>query len=146
VLVTGGYWSTYWYNGHIFGADIQRGVDVFRLLPSEYLSQAEIDAAELVHSEQVNVQHQQPIEWPAAVPVARAYLDQMVRAGRILNARAEDVAAMLERVDAGQASAAELRGLAARLDTDVAAIRTGTLGGDAERMTKLAEVLRGLAT
>jgi hypothetical protein len=41
--------------------------------------------------------------------------------------------------------AAELRQAAARIDTDVAAIRAGTLGGDAERLTRIAEVLRALA-
>ena len=30
-LVSGGYWSTYWYNGYIYGAEIARGLDVFRL-------------------------------------------------------------------------------------------------------------------
>ena len=30
-LVSGGYWSTYWYNGNIYGAEIARGLDVFRL-------------------------------------------------------------------------------------------------------------------
>ena len=30
-LITGGYWSAYWYNGHIYGSEIARGVDVFRL-------------------------------------------------------------------------------------------------------------------
>jgi hypothetical protein len=145
VLVTGGYWSTYWYNGHIFGADIQRGVDVFALVPSEHLSQAEIDAAALVRTTQVNVQHQQRIEWPDAVPVARAYLDQMVRGSRILDARAAEIDAVLTRADRGQTSAAELTQLAARLEADASAIREGTLGGDAERMAKLAGVLRGLA-
>jgi hypothetical protein len=145
VLVTGGYWSTYWYNGHIFGADIQRGVDVFALVPSEHLSQAEIDAAALVRTTQVNVQHQQRIEWPDAVPVARAYLDQMVRGSRILDERAAEIDAVLTRADRGQTSAAELTQLAARLEADASAIREGTLGGDAERMAKLAGVLRGLA-
>jgi hypothetical protein len=146
LLVTGGYWSTYWYNGHIYGAEIQRGIDVFRLLPSEHLSAAEIAAAELVRTDQVNVQHQQRIEWPAAVPVAQAYLDQMVRARRILDARAREVDAMLRRAERGQASATELRQLAARLDVDAAAIEAGTLGGDAERTRKLADVLRGLSS
>jgi hypothetical protein len=146
LLVTGGFWSTYWYNGHIYGADIQRGVDVFRLVPSEHLSQAEIDAATLVMTDEVNPQHQQRIVWPDAVPVARAYLDQMVRARRILDARAAEVDALLTRTDRGQASAAELRQLASILDADIARIRAGALGGDAERMTKLADVLRGLAS
>ena len=145
VRVTGGYWSTYWYNGHIYGAEIKRGIDVFRLVPSEHLSAAEIAAAELVRTDQVNVQHQQRIEWPDAVPVAQAYLDQMVRARRILDDRARDVDAMLRRAERGQASAVELRQLASRLDADVAAIEAGTAGGDAERMRKLADVLRGLS-
>ena len=34
-LFTGGYWSTYWYNGKIYGTEIARGLDVFALLPSE---------------------------------------------------------------------------------------------------------------
>ena len=146
VRVTGGYWSTYWYNGHIYGAEIARGIDVFRLVPSEHLSAAEIAAAELVRTDQVNVQHQQRIEWPAAVPVAQAYLDQMVRARRILDARAREVDALLRRAERGQAPAAELRRLAERLDADVAAMAAGTLGGDAERTRKLADVLRGLAS
>ncbi|MEM1080935.1 MAG: DUF305 domain-containing protein, partial [Pseudomonadota bacterium] len=45
-LVTGGYWSTYWYNGRIYGTEIVRGLDVFALTPSEYLSEHEIAAAE----------------------------------------------------------------------------------------------------
>jgi len=36
-LVTGGYWSAYWYNGQIYGSEIARGLDVFRLKPSEHL-------------------------------------------------------------------------------------------------------------
>ena len=52
-LVSGGYWSTYWYNGHIYGAEIARGIDVFRLKPSEHLSQNEIDAATLVRIDRV---------------------------------------------------------------------------------------------
>ena len=44
-LILGGFWSTYWYNGRIYGSEIARGLDVFTLTPSEYLSQDEIDAA-----------------------------------------------------------------------------------------------------
>src|SRR6516225_12346523 len=49
-LYTGGYWSAYWYNGHIYGSEIARGLDIFKLTPSEYLSQSEIDAAALAQS------------------------------------------------------------------------------------------------
>ncbi|NJO55228.1 MAG: NUDIX hydrolase [Rhodospirillales bacterium] len=44
-LIIGGYWSTYWFNGNIYGSEISRGIDVFRLVPSQYLSKNEIDAA-----------------------------------------------------------------------------------------------------
>jgi len=144
-LFTGGYWSVYWYNGRLYGAEISRGIDVFRLTPSEHLSEAEIAAAEMIVLDEFNAQLQPKVEWPAAVPVAQAYLDQMVRANRILNDRASEVQSLLDRAEAGSASAAQLTGLAATLDSDARAIEAGELGGDAERMTKLAEVLRGLA-
>jgi hypothetical protein len=35
-LVLGGFWSSYYYNGHIFGSEIQRGFDVFELTGSEF--------------------------------------------------------------------------------------------------------------
>ena len=44
-LILGGYWSAYWYNGHIYGSEIARGIDIFALTPSEFLSKNEIDAA-----------------------------------------------------------------------------------------------------
>ena len=144
-IFLGGYWSTYWYNGRIYAAEIVRGIDVFRLTPSEHLSEAEIEAAELVQLEQFNAQLQPRVTWPAAVPVARAYLDQMVRSGRILETRAAELRSVLERADAGRASDTELRQAAARIESDVAAIRAGTLGGDAERLGRIAEVLRSLA-
>ena len=34
--VLGGYWSTYWYNGRIYGTEIARGLDVLELSPSEH--------------------------------------------------------------------------------------------------------------
>ena len=143
--VTGGYWSTYWYNGHIYGAEISRGIDVFRLTPSEHLTQAEIDAALLVQMDEFNAQLQPKFEWPDEVPVARAYLDQLVRGHGILNDRASEVDAVLRRAAGGNASASELEGVAGRVQADADAVRAGTLGGDADRLSKLAGVLRGLA-
>src|SRR5438876_3033009 len=82
-LITGGFWSAYWYNGHIYGSEIARGVDVFSLKPSEYLSQNEIDAASLIRFEQLNTQDQQRNVWPATPVVARADLDQLNRSKSI---------------------------------------------------------------
>ena len=48
----GGYWSAYWYNGYIYGSEIARGVDVFKLVPSKFITQNEIDASNLVHYEE----------------------------------------------------------------------------------------------
>jgi hypothetical protein len=140
-LFTGGYWSVYWYNGRLYGAEISRGIDVFRLAPSEHLSEAEIRAAESVMFDQFNAQLQPHVTWAPSVDVAQAYLDQMVRANRILNARAQQVQGVLR----GSASAAQMTAVAADLEADAAAIRAGELGGDADRMTKLAGVLRELA-
>jgi hypothetical protein len=144
-IFTGGYWSTYWYNGRIYGAEIARGIDVFRLSPSEHLSEAEIEAAESVRLEQFNAQLQPRYAWAPTAAVARSYLDQMIRSGRILQARADELASLLDRAAAGRASAADLRQAAGRIDADVAAIAAGTLGGDAERLTRVAQVLRALA-
>jgi hypothetical protein len=69
-LIIGGYWSAYYYNGFIYASEIARGLDVFRLIPSEYLTQNEIDAAALVGPGEVNVQEQQRVDWPASGVVA----------------------------------------------------------------------------
>ena len=118
-----------------------RGVDVFRLTPSEHLSEAEIRAAEAVMMDEFNAQLQPKVEWEPSVDVAQAYLDQMVRANRILNSRAEEV----EQVLSGNASAEQLNELAASLEADVVLVESRQLGGDAERMGKLATVLREMA-
>ena len=37
-LTLGGFWSTYWYNGAIYGSEIARGFDVFNLTPTADLT------------------------------------------------------------------------------------------------------------
>ena len=65
MLVLGGDWSAYWYNGYIYASEIARGLDVFELTPTKFLTQNEIDAAKTVRVSELNVQNQQKIEWPA---------------------------------------------------------------------------------
>src|SRR6202011_2629809 len=79
----GGQWSTYWYNGYIYGSEIARGVDVFKLVPSKYLTQNEIDAAKQVHVGELNVQNQEKFVWPANFVVAKAYIDQLGRGSSV---------------------------------------------------------------
>ena len=67
ILITGGYWSTYFYEGFIYGTEITRGLDVFRLVPSEFLSADEISAASEAYPEVgprvFNPQQQVPMTW-----------------------------------------------------------------------------------
>src|SRR4051812_9110677 len=93
-LELGGYWSTYWYNGYIYGSEITRGLDVFELQPSGFLTQNEIDAAKSVKLDYFNTQGQVKFTWPASYSLARAYLDQLERssgldAGTIARTRSE---------------------------------------------------------
>ena len=64
-LVVGGFWSSYWYNGRIYGTEITRGLDVFALEPSEHLTAAEIAAAEAASyaNTRFNPQTQTQVTW-----------------------------------------------------------------------------------
>jgi len=148
-LITGGYWSAYWYNGHIYGSEIARGMDVFRLTPSQYLSQNEIEAATLVRVDELNVQEQTRFVWPATSVVARAYLDQLARTNGILPARAAAVKSALDRADqvrSGKDKNAagllnQLDGIAMQLEQDAGA----AAARDANSLRSLAATIRGRA-
>ncbi|GAA0758960.1 uncharacterized protein (DUF305 family) [Erythromicrobium ramosum] len=74
-MVLGGYWSVYWYKGHIYGTEITRGIDVFTLKPSEHLTEAEIAAAEAAKYEdnRFNPQTQTRVTWDkGAIEAAEA--------------------------------------------------------------------------
>jgi len=79
-----GFWSAYYYRGRIYGTEIARGLDVFALTPSATLSANEIAAAALAdQGGTFNPQQQYPVRWPAEPVVARAYMDQLRRAGAL---------------------------------------------------------------
>jgi uncharacterized protein (DUF305 family) len=71
-LVTGGYWSAYWYDGRIYATEISRGLDVFALEPSEFLTAEEIAAAEAAQypGNVFNPQTQTQVTWPDEVIAA----------------------------------------------------------------------------
>lgn len=141
-LTLGGSWSAYWYNGVIVSSEIARGLDVFELTPSAYLTQNEIDAAKTVRLAYLNVQDQPRYTWPASFALARAYVDQLERAqglaaGRVAAARASLAGA--ERASgAGRRDA--LTRLAGQLDADAAG------AGDAAKVRTLAGAVRELAS
>src|SRR5262245_13403937 len=98
-LILGGYWSAYWYNGHIYGSEIARGSDIFTLTPSEFLSKNEIDAAVLDRVGELNVQQQRRVSWPPSSVVALAYVDQLTRSRGITADRADSIRKTLEQAD-----------------------------------------------
>jgi hypothetical protein len=141
-LVTGGFWSTYWYNGNLYGSEIIRGIDIFRLVPTEHLSQAEIDAAVQVRMNELNVQSQPRVTWPANFITARAYVDQLVRTKAFTEDRAKALRTAMDRADRTNAPRADIDAvdtLAAQIEKDAASAR----GIDAERMKSLAATIKG---
>ena len=107
-LVAAGSWSAYWYNGYIYSSEISRGLDIFELKPSGWLTQNEIDAAKSVRQMFGNVQTQQKIMWPPVMSVARAYVDQLERSKGLSANRIDDVRNTL--------SSAEKKGATERRD------------------------------
>ena len=68
-LISGGYWSTYYYEGKIYGTEIARGIDVFEMMPSQFITQKEIDMAAKAYpavgdKRLFNPQQQFPLTWP----------------------------------------------------------------------------------
>jgi len=108
-LVLGGDWSAYWYNGHIYASEIARGLDVFELTPTKFLTQNEINAAKAVHVNELNVQNQQKIEWPNKLAVAKAYLDQLSRSQAL---PADRIAALEKAIQSAESSHASPQTLA----------------------------------
>jgi hypothetical protein len=141
--VLGGYWSTYWYNGHIYGSEIARGLDIFELKPSEFLSADEIAAAKLVQFDEFNAQHQPRMNWPASFVVARAYLDQLTRSGALQTALANTLRGLMDRAErqAAGARAATLQALDAQ-SRDLDQMAASASVADARRLHTLAATIR----
>ncbi len=137
----GGSWSAYWYNGVIVSSEIARGLDVFELAPSEYLTQNEIDAAKSVRLDYLNTQGQPHYTWPATFSLARAYVDQLERSGGLSAARIAAVRQGLAGAESatGSARSHALSTMATSLDSDAGSSR------DAARVRMLASALRGLS-
>ena len=146
-LVMGGFWSTYWYQGHIYGTEIARGLDAFALTPSQFLSESEIAAAAQADGGgSFNPQQQFPVQWPAEPVVARAYLDQLERGGELSESLGAQLTAVLDRSEAqlqdggsDEDLAAGLEGLAATLNEN----RGDGLAGSREAV--LSQTLRRIA-
>ena len=137
-MQSGGSWSVYWYNGVMVNSEIARGIDILELVPSEHVTQNEIDAAKTARLDYLNVQGQQRYEWPATFALARAYLDQLERDGGLAADRIADAREALDEAEglSGEERREALVGLAEVLE-DAAA-------GE-EKVESLARAIEALA-
>jgi hypothetical protein len=119
-MVSGGSWSVYWYNGYMISSEIARGMDIAELVPSEHLTQNEIDAAKTVRWNQLNAQGQPKMEWPRSFALARAFLDQLERKRCLSTSRIADVRRSLQQAEraTGPSRTNTLSTLATQLEAD----------------------------
>lgn len=141
VLVLGGDWSAYWYNGTIYASEIARGLDVFELTSTQFLTQNEIDAAKSVQVAELNVQNQQKIAWPAKLVVAKAYLDQLSRTQALSDSEIANLRKAIESAETShmnKGKVAKLKKMAPSIEKSAGTAKTAT---DATRMRALAAIL-----
>lgn len=136
----GGTWSVYWYNGVMVSSEIGRGLDIFELTASPFISQNEIDAAKTVHYDYLNTQGQPKMVWPPSFPLARAYVDQLERSKGLAAGRISAVRQALSGAESASGAARRdaLTQLAAQLEGDAR-------GASAAKVRKLSGAVRDLA-
>ena len=142
MLVLGGDWSAYWYNGAIYGSEIARGLDVFELTPTKYLTQNEIDAAKTVQVAELNVQNQQKIEWPAQLVVAKAYVDQLARSQALPAKRIASLRKAIRGAEKAHLSDSTLAKLKAATPFLEESATTAKNPADSARLHALADILQ----
>jgi hypothetical protein len=115
---------------------------VFRLTPSKFLTQEEIDASNQVHFDILNVQSQPQIVWPQNLIVGKAYVVQLERSGALPAPRLTSLKAAIAKVEkpgASRKDTADLQAMGTALDKDAA---TAKSAADAGRMRALAAILK----
>jgi len=137
----GGSWGAYYWNGMVYSSELARGFDVLELLPTDKLSANELAAAKLVRFEQYNPQSQPKIVWPAAFPVVRSYLDQLVRDKGLAAARTTAIASALNAAEkqSGAARGKSLSTLATQVEADANGAK------DAAKVRAMAGAIKALA-
>jgi hypothetical protein len=140
-MESGGSWSAYWYNGVIVSSEIARGLDIYQLEPSEFISENEIEAAKTVRFDYFNTQGQQKFVWPASFALAGAYVDQLERSGGLSADRIASVRQTLASAEGASGTARQeaLTGLAGQLDGEAGS------SSDGDKVRMLADAVRDLA-
>ncbi|WOJ95320.1 DUF305 domain-containing protein [Congregibacter brevis] len=146
-IITGGFWSVYWYEGFIYGTEIVRGLDVFDLVASDYLSENEIAAAKLADQGGLfNPQQQFRVSWPAEPTVALAYLDQLDRAKALSNDMQATLRGALERAQVAMTADKRDRSLSRELNKMAKTLSSSDVSADhARRVADLSKTLKGIA-
>lgn len=135
----GGSWSVYWYNGVIVNSEIARGLDIFELKPSPFMTINEIEAAKTVQWDYLNAQGQPKIVWPKTYALAKAYVDQLARDGEI---PAVAVTSIRQGIANAEVAPAKKKGaILEKLAGEVEGYASGS-----DKAAMLAETLKGLAS
>ena len=142
VLVLGGDWSAYWYNGTIYASEIARGLDVFELTPTKFLTQNEIDAAKTVRTTYLNVQNQQKIEWSSSLVIAKAYLDQLQRSQALPEGQIADLQKAIQSAESSHMSKGQITKLQAMAASVEQSAATAKNPADSKRLHALADILK----
>lgn len=138
LLILGGSWSAYWYNGRVYSSEIARGLDIFELTPTANLTQNEIDAAKSVQVAELNVQNQQKIVWPNKLVVAKSYLDQLERSQGLASGEIASMRDAIKKAE-GSRNAKDLKNASSAAEKAAGAAKNPADGG---RLNALADVLK----
>jgi ribosomal protein S13 len=138
MLVLAGSWSAYWYNGNIYSAEIARGLDIFELTPTKYLTQNEIDAAKTVQMAQLNVQSQEKIAWNRKLIIAKAYLDQLERSQGLTAAQIAKMRTEIQNAETSK-NPKKLKGLASSLEKSA---KSSKNSADIAKLQALAGIMK----
>jgi len=137
-MVSGGSWSVYWYNGAMISSEIARGLDIAELVPSQYISQNEIDAAKTVKWDYLNAQGQPKIVWPPSFALAKSFTDQLERKGCV---SADRIGAIRTSISAAERASGAARNAAlTKLSAEIESER----GCDSKKVDMLKKALQDL--
>jgi hypothetical protein len=122
-------------------SEIARGLDLFELKPSEFISQNEIDAANTVHFDQLNAQGQPKLVWPPSFALARAFVDQLERNKCLSSERVGTVRGALSAAE--RATGTARQSALTQLSTQLAGEASASC--DAPRVRKLVDAVKELS-
>jgi len=138
----GGSWSIYWYNGVLVNSEMARGLDLLELVPSDFITENEIEAANTVKMDYFNPQGQPKFIWPASYALARAYADQLERSQELDSQTLQMIRSGIR--EAEQASGVDKNRLLNELAAEIE--NRAESSGKNEKMMKLAGALYELAS